>query len=57
MGFATPSNFIFVLGFVFVILIMLSLSLIASKQADAIKNLTQRVALLEKDIESILRDK
>ena len=56
MGFATPSNFIF-LGFVFVILIMLSLSLIASKQADAIKNLTQRVALLEKDIESILRDK
>lgn len=57
MGFATPSNFIFVLGFVFGILIMLSLSLIASKQADAIKNLTQRVALLEKDIESILRDK
>lgn len=57
MGFATPSNFIFVLGFVFVILIMLSLSLNASKQADAIKNLTQRVALLEKDIESILRDK
>ena len=57
MVFATPSNFIFVLGFVFIILIMLSLSLIASKQADAIKNLTQRVALLEKDIENILRDK
>ena len=35
---------------------MLSLSLIASRQADAIKNLTQRIALLEKDIESILRD-
>ncbi len=56
MGFATPSNFIFVLGFVFVILIMLSLSLIASKQADAIKSLTQRLALLEKDIEHIQKD-
>jgi len=56
MGFATPSNFIFILGFVFAILIMLSLSLIASKQADAIKNLTQRLALLEKDFEHIQKD-
>lgn len=56
MGFATPSNFIFILGFVFAILIMLSLSLIASKQAEAIKNLTQRLALLEKDFEHIQKD-
>lgn len=50
-GFATASNFIFVLGFVFLLLIALSLSAVISKQTNSIKNLTQRIALLEKELE------
>lgn len=51
-GFVTSANFIFVAGFIFVILILLSLSMTASRQAIAIKNLTQKIALLEKEIRS-----
>lgn len=50
-GFVTLSNFIYVVGFVFVLLIVFSLSVIVSKQTVAIKNLTQKIALLEKEIE------
>ncbi len=50
-GFATASNFIFVVGFVFLLLICLSLSSVISKQTVSIKNLTQRIALLEKELE------
>ncbi len=50
-GFLTASNFIFVVGFVFLLLIALSLSSVISKQTTSIKNLTQRVALLEKELE------
>ncbi len=50
-GFLTASNFIFVLGFVFLLLIALSLSAVVSKQTISIKNLTQRIALLEKELE------
>lgn len=46
-GFATASNFIFLIGFLFLLSIALSLSMIVSKQANSIKNLTQRLALLE----------
>lgn len=51
-GFVTSSNFIFVAGFIFVILILLSLSVTVSRQALAIKNLTQKIALLEKNSSS-----
>lgn len=51
-GFVTSANFIFVAGFIFVILILLSLSVTVSRQALAIKNLTQKIALLEKNIHS-----
>lgn len=50
-GFLTASNFIFVVGFVFLLLIALSLSSVISKQTTSIKNLTQRIALLEKELE------
>ena len=52
-GFATLSNFIFVVGFLFLLCIVLSLGCLSSKQATAIANLSQRIALLEKEIESI----
>lgn len=47
LGFETTSNFIFFTGFIFMLLIALSLSAIVSKQAVAIKNLTQRIAIIE----------
>lgn len=49
MGFETPSNFVFFLGLFCLLAIVLSLSVIASKQTLKIKNLTQRIALLEYD--------
>lgn len=49
-GFETPANFIFVVGFFFLLLIVLSLGVVASKQADSIKVLTQRLALLEHEL-------
>lgn len=52
-GFVTLSNFIFVVGFLFLLCIVLSLGCLSSKQATAIANLSQRIALLEKEIESI----
>ena len=44
-GFAASSNF--AAGFVFLLVICLSLTSIVSKQALSIKNLTQRIAILE----------
>lgn len=52
LGFVAPSNFIFFAGFFFLLLISLSLSSIASKQALSIKNLVQRLALVEKELEA-----
>lgn len=49
LGFSAPSNFVFVVGFVCVIVILLFLSAIVSKQSEAIKNLTHTIALLEND--------
>ena len=51
-GFVTSSNFIFVAGFIFVILILLSLSVTVSRPALAIKNRTQKIAVLEKNSNS-----
>ena len=48
-GFQTPANFVFVLGFLFLICL-------SSKQSSAIANLTQRIALLEKELESKNRE-
>lgn len=50
LGFETPSNFIFFVGLFCLLAIALSLSVIASKQTLKIKNLTQRIALIEFDM-------
>ena len=55
-GFQTPANFVFVLGFLFLICIVLSMACLSSKQSSAIANLTQRIALLEKELESKNRE-
>ena len=51
-GFANPSNFIFFIGLFCLLAITLSLSVIASSQAVKIKKLTQRIALIEHEIDS-----
>lgn len=53
LGFEAASNFIFFAGFLFLLVISLSLSAIASHQKDDIKNLVQRVALLEHELKSL----
>ena len=51
LGFITASNFVLVIAIVLLLLISLSLS----RLVLAIKNLTQRIALLEKDLENYKR--
>ncbi|MDM8163009.1 DUF2304 domain-containing protein [Collinsella intestinalis] len=46
-GFVTASNFVFFAGLFCLMAIALSLSVIVSKQTIKIKNLTQRLALIE----------
>ena len=48
-GFAASSNFIFAAGFVFLLVICLALTSIVSKQTVSIKNLAQRIAILENE--------
>lgn len=52
LGFITASNFVLVIAIVLLLLISLSLSIAISRLVLAIKNLTQRIALLEKDLEN-----
>lgn len=54
-GAHVTSNFVFTVGFVFLIVVCLSLSLIVSWQAHDIRSLVQQVALLRKELEE-LRD-
>lgn len=47
LGFEAPANFIFFIGLFCLMAITLSLTVIVSKQTLKIKNLTQRIALIE----------
>ena len=49
-GFETTSNFIFGVGLFCLLAITWSLSVIVSKQTIKLKNLTQRLALIEHDL-------
>ena len=50
MGIALPINMIFFFGFLFTLVIIYRLTMAVSKQSEEIKFLTQKVALLEKEI-------
>lgn len=50
MGIALPVNMIFFFGFLFTLVIIYRLTMAVSKQSEEIKFLTQKVALLEKEI-------
>ena len=47
VGIATPINAIYIFAFVFALLIILSLTIIVSLQSKQIKQLAQKLALLE----------
>ena len=51
IGFITASNFVLVVAVVLLLVICLSLSIAISRLVVATKNLTQRIALLEKVLE------
>lgn len=50
LGVYSPTNALFAIISLFLILLCLSLTIIVSRLNDAVKRLTQRVALLEKKI-------
>lgn len=51
IGFISPSNFIFLVAIGLLLAITLSLSVAVSRAVVANKNLTQRLALIEKELE------
>lgn len=53
LGFRVFSNFVFVAGLCFLLIVCLALSSIVSRQADAIRLLTQKLALVEKRVEDL----
>ena len=55
VGFITPSNFMLAVAVMVLLTICLSLSVSVSRSVSAVKNLTQRVAILEKEIELLKR--
>ena len=57
IGFISPSNFVLLGAVVLLLAISLSMSVAVSRHVLAVKNLTQRVALLEKELEDKVQDK
>lgn len=55
MGVTVPSNMIFLVGFILLIVIIYSLSVVVSKLAAQAKRLTQEIALLREEIERMKR--
>lgn len=53
LGIASNMNGLFIVCIAFIIMILMSLTSIISKQADKVKNLTQTVARMEKRIREL----
>lgn len=53
VGFFAPSNFMLCVAVMVLLTICLSLSVSVSRSVSAVKNLTQRIAILEKEIERL----
>ena len=51
LGIASPMNMVFFVGFCFTLLIIFDLTQAVSKMSQQIKDLTQKVALMEKEKE------
>ena len=53
LGIATPVNMLFFLGFIFVAMIILTLTVALSIASSSVKRLTQKIALLDKRIKEL----
>ncbi len=53
LGIASPVNMIFFMGFLFSLLIILTLTVAVSIAAGSVKRLNQKIALLEKRLEKL----
>ncbi len=56
-GIATPVNTLFLLGFVFALVLIFVLTITVSRLSDRIRQLSQAVALNEKEIEKLKDEK
>lgn len=56
VGFSVPSNFALLVGVLFLLVIVLSLSIIVSWQSQYIRRLVQEVALIRKMLDDITKD-
>lgn len=56
VGIAVPSNWLFILGFCFFILLVLSLTIALSKLSNKNKDLIQEIALLKRRVEILEKD-
>lgn len=56
LGFQTPSNFVFLVSIVGLLGICLSLTAIVSWQARDIRQLIQRVTLMQEDLDNLMRN-
>jgi hypothetical protein len=57
VGIKTPANALFAVGFLFVVVLLLSISLVISRLSDQNKQLAQHVALLATRIDELERDR
>ena len=57
LGIETPSNLVFFCGFIFSLIIKYVLTVAISKMADNIRCLTQKIALLEKELKEEEKNK
>ena len=53
LGIATPVNMLFFLGFIFVAMIILTLTVALSIASSSVKRLTQKIALLDNRIKEL----
>ena len=51
LGIATPVNMVFFVGFCFSLIIIFGLTMAVSKMSQQIKDLSQKIALMEKERE------
>lgn len=57
LGIASPVSMMFFLGFLFSLVIILSLTVAVSIAAGSVKRLNQKIALMEKRIENLERNR
>ena len=53
LGIADPPNLLFIVGFIFLLIIVLHFSTVVSKESETTKTLAQKIALLEFKLKQI----